>query len=71
MRCAECRFYEPDEEMAPFNDQIGLCRRFPPQLSGSSARTMWPQVRAKEWCGEFQRIPPVDKVALAKKRSAA
>ena len=51
-RCGQCRF----------NDG-GRCRRRSPAvvsethvtLQGSRPDTVWPEVRAFDWCGEFKR----------------
>ena len=48
MHCEDCRFwFEPQSQ----------CRRNAPQpmRDGSpSTDTLWPQVQAHDWCGEYQ-----------------
>ncbi len=61
--CSNCKFYG---SMVAVNKTIlTLCRRRPPVVTGMLAptgdgrvqfieQTMWPQVRAEHWCGEFE-----------------
>ena len=35
------------------NDEIGTCRRWPP-LASINAVTVWPVVRADEWCSQWK-----------------
>lgn len=43
MYCYTCRFYSG-------NNQVGMCRRFPP-ISAE-----WAQVAGDDWCGEHKMI---------------
>lgn len=48
MHCGDCRFwFEPHSQ----------CRRNAPEpmsMSATGRETLWPQVQAHDWCGEYQ-----------------
>ena len=58
--CCRCRFYDASEKA---EDNVGLCRRYPPKPSGSlhvfpdeaGSRHIgaFPVVDMEDWCGEF------------------
>jgi hypothetical protein len=51
--CLGCRYFEP---LHPRSD-AGWCRRYAPRpaLSGDNFfRAVWPNVSARDWCGEFE-----------------
>lgn len=58
--CATCRFFDSDDIL-----EIGLCRRYPPQLvlprDGGSGLIVWPRIKPDGWCGEWQPIIESDK----------
>ena len=66
-RCAACRFLDPYDHDEGWHVIWGVCRRYPPILftnnSGEelfidelSDKWRQPNVRADDWCGEFQRL---------------
>jgi len=58
VRCENCVFYEPHAE------HFGICRKYAPHPHmphGGMERfseIRWPNVRDKEWCGEFSKNVP-------------
>ncbi len=56
--CEQCRFFHPNPRIGADGD----CRHGPPAVvvRHDCAGTWWPEVRATDWCGEFQ---PKDKPA--------
>lgn len=56
--CRECRFYHGSNRLPE-----GFCRRFPPSVMIQrnecedcwEAKSEYPIVRNKDWCGEFRR----------------
>ena len=68
--CGGCRFfhrtgrgtlsYWRDALPHEIDQDVGLCRRFPPQVTDSSTddpRQRFPQVSEHAWCGEWQLEP--------------
>lgn len=49
MKCINCKFIElhPSEE-------IGLCRRYPPNLKSIHTAHTQPLVEFDDWCGEYK-----------------
>lgn len=54
--CATCRFTEV--RVLDDGDPALDCRRYPPQVIFCSDKnepvTIWPQIEAGEWCGEWK-----------------
>jgi len=46
--CATCRFWD----RGFVNKTVGRCHRYPP-----TGENRWPEVRAEDWCGEYQENP--------------
>ena len=60
-RCKRCRFYHYDSKNA---DRYGFCHKYAPRVDPSSLRyplhglfARWPQVKALDWCGEWEPKP--------------
>jgi hypothetical protein len=62
MTCATCRFWVKANKLA--NPPEGNCHRYPATVAlvqtskGALATTIWPMIRATEWCGEWQQRDP-------------
>ena len=58
--CGRCRFFCTEELDDQPGEFVMQCRRFPPQLfadhpdSDYQVGQGWPQMKADDWCGEFQ-----------------
>lgn len=48
--CGTCRFWTAWRE----NKDVGVCRRYPPQISEYRVHGHWPSPAASGWCGEWQ-----------------
>jgi hypothetical protein len=47
-QCGKCKFWR-----ATFRDLSGICRRFPPVVLRRDESTYFPEVSARDWCGEY------------------
>ena len=52
MNCETCRWFDADPKP---HEQIGLCRKCPPQmLPTPEAPSVWPEVTSEDWCGQWE-----------------
>ena len=60
MLCRTCRFCGPATVATPDGrDMMRQCRIRAPRVAalGHDAKTLWPEVRGKDWCGEWEKLP--------------
>ena len=54
--CGNCQFFKGTVNSA----NMGRCFRYPPSWTGTQGPVTadWPDVRRRDWCGEYQAAPP-------------
>ena len=53
--CETCRYFRPPE--THHEENLGQCRRHPPQGVGGNQPACWPLVEQVRWCGEHAPVP--------------
>lgn len=62
--CFSCAFFEKTTKRG----ETGVCRRYPPQASGSRPDWLLPVVFEDDWCGEY--LSAVDHIPVGRRYGA-
>ena len=56
-KCETCEHWLRNRPDHPLGNDVGDCRRFPPNFFHDHKLAHWPQVQAHQHCGEWTAIP--------------